>query len=92
MKRPTISADTPRPLEACESPASNPSNADDPGGSGTEAVSRRLNLSQLLAAKREGYKDGFHAGRRIASEQAYIEGYRNGLRAARAFETLLASR
>lgn len=61
-------------------------------GAEEQRASRRLNLAQLRAAQREGFKDGFNAGRRAANEQAHIDGYRKGLQAGQAFAVILARR
>lgn len=45
----------------------------------------RLNLAQLEAAKREGFKDGFNAGRQVAEERAYLQGYSAGMQAGKTF-------
>jgi flagellar biosynthesis/type III secretory pathway protein FliH len=50
-----------------------------------ERAVERLNLAQLEAAKREGYKDGFHAGQRAACERAYLDGHRQGMASGKAF-------
>lgn len=50
-----------------------------------EQAVKRLNRAQLEAAKREGFRDGFHASKRVACEQAYLDGHQQGMKSGKAF-------
>jgi hypothetical protein len=52
----------------------------------------RLNISQLRAAKAEGYKEGLTAGRASACEDAEARGFTRGLSASRFASRIMLER